>query len=249
MPVHDWTRVQAGTFHHFHTAWMTHLSETLNGGLLPAGYYAMSEQIAGDVGPDVLTLEAIEPARPPADRSGSPRTGMTAVAESPPEVSFTATAETASYASKRRTLVIRHSSGDRIVALIEIVSPGNKNKRAALNAFIDKALAALRHGQHLLIIDLHPPGRNDPEGIHCALWAEIEDASYTMPPDKKLTLAAYSAGTVTTAYVEPISVGSTLPDMPLFLEPNGYVNVPLEETYLAAWRGVPERWRRVIEGT
>jgi len=50
-----------------------------------------------------------------------------------------------------------------------------------------------------------------------------------------------------TAYVEPTCVGRVLPDMPLFLTPEHYVNVPLENTYMAAWRGVPERWRRVIE--
>jgi hypothetical protein len=57
MPVHDWTRVDAGTFHAFHTAWITHLSETLNGGVLPSGYYAMPEQHAGRWIPDVLTLQ------------------------------------------------------------------------------------------------------------------------------------------------------------------------------------------------
>jgi hypothetical protein len=31
------------------------------------------------------------------------------------------------------------------------------------------------------------------------------------------------------AYVEPISIGTQLPDMPLFLEQDWYVNVPLEE--------------------
>jgi hypothetical protein len=35
--------------------------------------------------------------------------------------------------------------------------------------------------------------------------------------------------------------------MPLFLEAGWYVRVPLEETYQQAWRGVPDRWRRVIE--
>ena len=35
--------------------------------------------------------------------------------------------------------------------------------------------------------------------------------------------------------------------MPLFLEAGWYVRVPLEETYQQARRGVPERWRRVIE--
>jgi hypothetical protein len=46
MPVHDWTRVDAGTFHAFHTSWLAHLMEALNAGLLPRGYYALSEQVA-----------------------------------------------------------------------------------------------------------------------------------------------------------------------------------------------------------
>jgi hypothetical protein len=58
MPVHDWTRVRPGTFHDFHGSWITHLKETLNGGLLPRGYYALAEQPAGDAWPDVLALEA-----------------------------------------------------------------------------------------------------------------------------------------------------------------------------------------------
>jgi hypothetical protein len=35
--------------------------------------------------------------------------------------------------------------------------------------------------------------------------------------------------------------------MPLFLTKTHYVHVPLEKTYVQAWAGVPERWRRVIE--
>lgn len=82
MAVHDWTRVLPGAFHDFHGRWITHLSESLNAGLLPADYYALSEQAE-------LT------------------------------------------ATRQRTLVIRHASGDRIVALLEIGSPGNKDRRAA----------------------------------------------------------------------------------------------------------------------
>jgi hypothetical protein len=58
MPVHDWTRVTAGTFHAFHNAWITHLQEALNGRILPNGYYALGEQRSGDIGPDILTLHA-----------------------------------------------------------------------------------------------------------------------------------------------------------------------------------------------
>ena len=67
------------------------------------------------------------------------------------------------------------------------------------------------------------------------------------PVGAALTLASYWAKTPITAYVEPISVGCPLRDMPLFLTPDHYIYVPLEETYMAAWRGVPRRWRRVIE--
>ena len=42
-------------------------------------------------------------------------------------------------------------------------------------------------------------------------------------------------------------MGRELIDMPLFLEPELYVNVPLEATYQAAYQGVPRRWQRVLE--
>ena len=33
MPLHDWARVSAGTYHDFHNSWITHLKEALNAGL------------------------------------------------------------------------------------------------------------------------------------------------------------------------------------------------------------------------
>ena len=44
-----------------------------------------------------------------------------------------------------------------------------------------------------------------------------------------------------------VAVGDLLPDMPLFLEPEQAVEVPLETTYAAAFTEVPRRWRRVLE--
>lgn len=81
------------------------------------------------------------------------------------------------------------------------------------------------------------------------LWSLVGDASYRVRKDRPLTPAAYAvrAPGLITAYVEPSSVGAQLPDMPLFLAPEHYVHVPLERTYAAAWEGVPESWRRVIE--
>jgi hypothetical protein len=132
-----------------------------------------------------------------------------------------------------------------VVAFVEIVSSGNKQGAAMLKQFLDKLADALAGGCHLLVIDLYPPGRNDPQGIHAAFWpAETP----TVTPAEPLSLSAYRAGLKSRAYFEPLAVGVALPDFPLFLTSELYVNVPLEASYQAAWRGVPQRWKRVIEG-
>lgn len=248
MPVHDWTRVPAGIFHHFNLQWLASLSTALNDGRMPPDYYALAEQLAGNLGPDVLALEIdapdgdYHPAAPETNgNSGTP------VALAEPKVRFTAETEMDQYALKQNTLVIHHVSGDKVVALIEVVSPGNKSSRHGLRTFVEKAASALYRGYHLLVLDLQPPGPRDPQGIHGAIWEEIADASFRLPADKPLTLAAYRAGLTKRAYIEPVAVGDTLPDMPLFLREGVYVNVPLEETYRTAWQNMPQRWRRVLE--
>ena len=71
-------------------------------------------------------------------------------------------------------------------------------------------------------------------------------AAHQPLPSQGRDLAVAGAGLVT-AYVEPLKVGEALPDRPLFLAPEHYINVLLERTYYAAWEGVPDRWRRVME--
>ncbi|MBM4093175.1 MAG: DUF4058 family protein, partial [Planctomycetes bacterium] len=143
MSIHDWTRVQSGTFHAFHTAWIAQLQETLNTGLLPPDFYALAEQLAGDTGPDVLALATpSDTARDRPEPAGEESAGGVAVADRPPRVQKTLTASSAFYLMRRRTLVVRHASDDRIVALLEILSQGNKSRRTALDAFVNKAVAA-----------------------------------------------------------------------------------------------------------
>src|SRR5882724_53578 len=106
MPVHDWARVDAGIFHHFHHRWISAVSDALNSGLLPPDYYALAEQIAGGLGPDVLTLQA-----PKANGNGAPPgevLGTLSVAVAPPQVQVVLRAEVDDYVLRRRSLVIRH---------------------------------------------------------------------------------------------------------------------------------------------
>ena len=248
MPVHDWSCVGAGIFHDFHGAWITEIRNAMNGGILPDRFYALSESYADDVIADVLALESGEEKEfgLAGERPGHP--GATALATSRPGVRFVEEAEEDAILARQRTVVIRHSSDDRIIALIEIVSPGNKARKPALNRFVRKAARAIRRGWHMLIVDLQPPSPRDPRGIHFAIWSQLEGkSSYEPPEGKPLALVAYEAARRRRAYIEPIGVGDDLPDMPVFLAPGWYVNVPLGPTYQAAWRGVPRRWRDVLE--
>ena len=42
MPIHDWTRVDAGLFHDFHQDWTIELRRSLNAGRLPPGFVALA---------------------------------------------------------------------------------------------------------------------------------------------------------------------------------------------------------------
>ena len=162
MPVHDWARVSAGTFHDFHMSWNAELKKALNAGLLPAGYYAQVEQHAGGYIADILTLQVGLPETPTPSKKGAPR-----------------------------SIAIRHASGHRVVALIEIESTANKDRARSVKQFVTKALGALQVGCHLLVIDVLPPGKFDPRGMHAALWKFYDRNAYRLPPDKPLTLAVY----------------------------------------------------------
>jgi hypothetical protein len=71
-----------------------------------------------------------------------------------------------------------------------------------------------------------------------------------VPSDQRLTLVSYRAnGVGVEAYVEHLTVGDPLTDMPMFLDSDFYINIPLELTYQAAYRGVPAFWRDLLEGS
>src|SRR5205085_10336538 len=95
-----------------------------------------------------------------------------------PKLPPTAETDMAFYRRKQSTVAVRHVSGDRIVAIVEVVSPGNKATRHALNAFVTKAAELLEKQVHLLVLDVLPPGRRDPDGIRACIWEGIAGQEY-----------------------------------------------------------------------
>lgn len=222
MPIHDWTRVPPGLFHNFHQSWTVEIANALNQGRLSPRMSALIQHpsmIGGD------------PASVIVDTTLRQSVGRT---------------DREHYAARANRIVIMHRLR-RPVALIEIVSPGNKDSRAGFRDFVGKTVELLLAGIHVLVVDLFPPTARDPQGIHKAIWDEFEEGSFELPADKPLTLAAYVAGVPKTAYVEPVRVGGALPDMPAFLSADSYVAVPLEATYQATWASCPQDFRDAVE--
>jgi hypothetical protein len=241
MPIHYWTRVPAGTYHFFHQRWIQDLADALNSGVLPDGYFAMSEVDAKGPIPDDLALKA-QPPTPPGGPAG------VAVLDTPPRTRVVTRGEnTAGYARRADRLSVYLPQGE-LIAVIEIVSPGNKDSTNGLRAFVRKAGKLLRRGVHLLVVDLFGPSVRDPAGIHKAIWDQFKEEPLDLPAGQPLTLAAYSAGAEKVAYVENVGVGDVLPDMPIFLTPDHYVLCPLEATYMVAWGVFPRALKGPLEG-
>jgi hypothetical protein len=235
MPIHDWTRAEAGDFHHFHQTWIPLLAAALNSGGLPPGFMALAEQVTGRPIPDVVTLQSRLPM------------GGVAVAPAPaPSARVIQKFERINYAKRADRVVIRHGRG-RVVAIIEIVSPGNKESRHAIRSFVEKAADILNQGVHLVVVDLFPPSPRDPQGIHKAISDEFGDEPFDFLSDKPLTVVSYVGGDLPTAYVESVGVGDRLPAIPLFLTEYDYVPCPLDATYDEAWRVYPAMLKEVVE--
>ncbi len=247
MPMHDWTIVPDGIYHAFHTWWLGAVASTLNNGVLPPGYYALPEQVTASIGPDIVTLEMPLPTPTP---TGDVVRSLGTVR---PAVGVLERGTRTTRSRPRRRLAVRHVGGHKVVAVIELVSPGNKAKRSNFRQFVEKSVAVLDVGVHLLIVDPFPPTPRDPNGFHAAIWTELTSPPrgrprFALPPDRPLTAASYAAGPEVVAAVQPFAVGEAVPTMPLFLgEDEEYVPLPLEVAYAAAFAAVPSPWREVLE--
>lgn len=244
MGIHDWTRVDDGIFHAMHVNWTVELAKSLNHGILPAGFYALPEQVAREITPDVLTLHRAQAKEP--DAPG----GNVATLERP-QTQFILSLESPDYSQLSRIISIRHVSGDDVVAIIELVSKSNKANAEALGMLLNKTCNALRSGIHALLVDVYPPGKHDPQGLHAVLWESLGGAAsdrFDAAPAAMSYEAIPRAVELpqVKAHLEPLEVGQSLPDMPLFLGNGEYVMAPLQVTYDAAFDALPRRWQEEL---
>ena len=169
MPIHNWSHVSDGMFHWFHQRWIGTIADWLNQSRLPEGFYAIGEVYANEVEPDVLAVE---------DRSPD--------LESPPKTRFTWEAETESYLAKKDLIAVRSVEGI-LVAVIEIVSAGNKSSQARFRKFLTKTIEFLAQG---LLRCCPLPGCHGQPGQHQRhLWLRRRQVGRALLPEQRHHLA------------------------------------------------------------
>ncbi len=214
----------------FHGAWAEALALSLNGGLLPARYFAEARvKLGRAVEIDVGALEEYG-----GGTAGGNPNGVAVWAPARP----TLTAPLTFTASDLfEVQVLEGSEGPRLVAAVELVSPSNKDRLANRHAFAVKAASYLQADISLLVVDVVTERL---ASLHRALL-ELLGVAPEGPGqrDGDLYAAAYRTRAAESAarleaWVEPLAVGSPLPTLPLWIDTGLAVPLDLEETYRMA---------------
>ena len=254
MGVHDWSRVADREFHDFHNVWTANIRSKLNSGLLPRGFYARCEQKYGTPIADVLTL--FSPEAPPPEVNGyhaadSGTGGGVALAVAPPRVKSVLLEPPVGY--RNRAIVIRQETDERPVAVLEVVSRSNKDTAKRLGEFVAKVRGTLDAGIHVVLLDLLPPSDFSPGGLHVSISSDIglhvsPDRPEWQPTERPIASISYLADRMgMRAYYEYLKVGDPFPELPLFLNTERYINLPLAETYDETFRGTAGITRQKLE--
>ena len=252
MPLHDWTRVDHERYHDFHNQWITHITASLNSGTLPGDFEAVSESTVsisrddpdeadGHRFPDVGTLRFDEGAY--GDDGGT----AVAVAEVPPQVAVELAIDHT--APRQKRVLIRRNGGD-LVAAIEVPSSSNLKTLDARRDLAKKCRDLLLGGVHVCVFDPFPVGGRRPTVEELTVRDVVDEWSDVRETDQGLAASYVSGGPgrMRKAYLQPLTVGKPLPEMPVFLTPGTYVSLPLESTYGQAFAGVGRSVRRTLEG-
>jgi hypothetical protein len=221
MPLHDWTDRE--NFDGFHTYWMTEIARQLRA-KLPPGYRAVigtspTVSVGGELRhPDVAVT------------NGSPRPPTPGTARAPDaEV-----AVAMSVLDEDLTLQVERNG--RLVAVVELVSPRNKDRPSARDTYATRYLGYLQGGVHLLVVDVHrrPIGFSFPQRIAAELQAEL-------PAPPAPSAVSYRAGGPTpdggrflAVWSEPLTVGQPLPEVVLPIAAALDVTINLEASYTLA---------------
>lgn len=213
----------------FHGAWGAAMARLLNQGVLPAGYYAVP--LVDRDGPIEIDGAALreQEATVPADIVTTLRTWT------PPEPGLAVAIELPA-ADEVEVQVFADDGDPRLVAAVEFVSPRNKDRPQARQAFAVKCVGYLQQGSSVVIVDTVTTRKADLNAVILSLLRV--DAGNALAPSS-LSAVSYRAsgrGEETQQlhlWSEPLALGQSLPTLPLWIAPDFSVPLDLEASYQA----------------
>jgi Protein of unknown function (DUF4058) len=214
----------------FHSRWAVSIADEFNR-ILPPRYFAEVESHLGSrVEADVAEFETISIAEPANDNGG----GVAVQTWAPPVATM---AMPAALPDVFEVQIRDDQDFVRLLAVIELISPGNKDRDESRRAFAAKCAAYLQVGVGVLIVDIVT---NRHANLHNELIHLMgQEERFALPVDPPLYAVAYRPARredVNQIEMWPamFAVGGTLPLLPLALRRTGFVPVDLEATYMDA---------------
>lgn len=216
---HPWTSV--------HSAWANAIVQQLNQDLLPSRYYALpTTQIGGRFEIDVATVDD------EAGFSAAPVGGTAVWAPSKPTVILPVDFADLDVFEVQ---VMDEESG-QIVAAIELVSPANKDRATAREAFTHKCAALLQRGVSVMIVDVVTERKANLAAELVRLLHENLDSQFGRAELYAVAcrVAGTGLGTQLELWPELLQTGHELPTLPLWIGPELAIPLDLEQSYSAA---------------
>ncbi|MBL8797932.1 MAG: hypothetical protein JNM56_28800 [Planctomycetia bacterium] len=198
----------------FHGAWAAAMARLLNQGVLPDGYYAV----------------------PLLDRDGPVECDMAAQQSWSPPAPTLALAVELPAVDGVEVQVFADDGDPRLTAAIELLSPRNKDRQQARQAFAVKCISYLQQGSSVVVIDTVTTRRPD---VNVAILSLLGlEKSWTALPGG---LSAVSYRAVNSAeetqqlqlWPATLALGEPLPTLPLWIAADLSVPLDLEASYQA----------------
>src|SRR5262245_41222362 len=221
MPLHDWT--DRPGWEGLHIFWMTEIARDLRAHL-PPGYRAV-------IGSSPLVAIGVSPVKPDVSVTKGPAPVPSATAGSTPEPDI----EVAVATLEEDTSVQVEREG-RLVAVVELISPRNKDRASPREQYAARYLSYLRGGIHVLLVDVL---RRPLELSFAQLIATSLGEALPAPPPPsamsyRLGPPAATGGRMLAGWQHALVPGQHLPRIPLALTPEEAVLIDLEGTYSRA---------------
>lgn len=216
----------------FHGLWAAALVEKLNQEVLAEEYFAdMQVHIGSQVEVDIAALEE---SRSTAQGTGAATTTALAPAWAPPKTNLVLPTV---FPDDIEVQVFSTTTGSVLVAAIELVSPGNKDRPETRQAFAAKCVGYLTRGIGLIVVDIVTNRLANLHNEVMALFGRGEP--FQMTPAAATYAVAYRpsrqpSGDQIELWPMPLTLGQPLPTLPLALRNAGVVPVDLEATYTEA---------------